>query len=254
MSDAVAGLPGLAAALEGRYRIERELGRGGMGVVYLARELNLDRAVALKVLPPDLRHERASCASASCARRARRRCSPTRTSSRSTAPSEAGGFAFFAMGFVEGENLAEHLRARGPLPPADAVRVLREVAWALAYAHARGVVHRDVKPDNILLERATGRVLVTDFGIARDERVTSAHRAGARARHGALHEPGAGHRRRARRAQRPVLARRGRVPRADGAPAVLRRRAGRGARDARHPSRPRACARWRPTCPRRSRA
>jgi eukaryotic-like serine/threonine-protein kinase len=70
------------------------------------------------------------------------------------------------MSYVEGETLGERLRTRGPLPPTDATRVLREVAWALAYAHGRGIVHRDVKPDNIMLEAGTGRVLVTDFGIA----------------------------------------------------------------------------------------
>src|SRR5919112_6872238 len=76
------------------------------------------------------------------------------------------GFVYFVMSYVEGETLGERLRRDGPLPPADAMRVLREVAWALAYAHGRGIVHRDVKPDNILLEAGTGRALVTDFGIA----------------------------------------------------------------------------------------
>ena len=79
---------------------------------------------------------------------------------------EAGSFVFFVMTYVEGETLGERLRTKGPLPPAEAARVLREVAWALAYAHGRGIVHRDVKPDNILLEARTGRALVTDFGIA----------------------------------------------------------------------------------------
>ncbi|HEX5819355.1 MAG TPA: serine/threonine-protein kinase, partial [Gemmatimonadales bacterium] len=170
MSDAV-GLPGLAAALDGRYRLERELGRGGMGVVYLARELNLDRAVALKVLPPDL---------AAMPELRERFLREARTAALLSHPNivpihhaaEADGFAFFAMGFVDGGNLADHLRDRGRLSPAETVRVLREVAWALAYSHARGVVHRDVKPENVMLERATGRVLVTDFGIARDDRTT----------------------------------------------------------------------------------
>ena len=79
---------------------------------------------------------------------------------------EADGFVFFVMSYVDGETLGERLRARGPLPAEDATRVMREVAWALAYAHGRGIIHRDVKPDNILLEVGTGRALVTDFGIA----------------------------------------------------------------------------------------
>src|SRR5207245_1874121 len=79
---------------------------------------------------------------------------------------ETGGFVFFAMAYVEGETLTERVRRRGPLPPSEAARILRDVAWALAYAHGQGVVHRDVKPDNILIEQGSGRVLVADFGIA----------------------------------------------------------------------------------------
>jgi eukaryotic-like serine/threonine-protein kinase len=157
--------PGLARALTGSYRIERELGRGGMGVVFLARDERLDRAVALKVLPPAL------AANPSVRERFLREA---RTAAQLAHPNivpvysadEAGGWAYFAMGYVDGETLGERLASLGPLPAAEVVRLLRDAAWALAYAHARGVVHRDVKPDNLLLERSGGRVVVTDFGIA----------------------------------------------------------------------------------------
>jgi serine/threonine-protein kinase len=155
----------LQAALAGEYSLERELGRGGMGIVFLARDVQLERDVAIKVLPSHL-------ASSSASRE--RFLREARTAAGLSHPNivpihrvgEAGGFVFFVMSYVEGETLGERLRARGPLPPDDAARVMREVAWALAYAHGRGIVHRDVKPDNILLEAGTGRALVTDFGIA----------------------------------------------------------------------------------------
>jgi predicted Ser/Thr protein kinase len=143
-----------------------------MGVVYLARELRLERQVALKVLPPEL---------ARSPELRERFLREARTAAQLSHPNivpihhadETGGFAFFAMGFVDGETLADHIKSRGRLSPAETVRILREVAWALAYAHARGVIHRDIKPENVMLERATGRVLVTDFGIARDTRASS---------------------------------------------------------------------------------
>ncbi|HEY4306047.1 MAG TPA: serine/threonine-protein kinase [Gemmatimonadaceae bacterium] len=155
----------LQAALAGEYSLERELGRGGMGIVYLARDVRLDRDVAIKVLPTHLSHT---------AEARDRFIREARTAASLSHPhivpihrvGEAGEFVFFVMTYVEGETLGDRLRRAGPLSPAEATRLLREVAWALAYAHGRGIVHRDVKPDNILLEAGTGRALVTDFGIA----------------------------------------------------------------------------------------
>jgi len=152
-------------AVAGRYSLERELGRGGMGVVYLAREVRLDRPVAIKVLPP---------AGASQPALRERFLREARTAAKLSHPNiiaihavdEAQGFVFFAMAYVEGETITDRVAARGPLPPSEGARVLRAVAWALAYAPGQGVIHRDVKPDNIMLEAASGRVLVADFGIA----------------------------------------------------------------------------------------
>ena len=153
------------AALAGRYSLERELGRGGMGVVYLAREVSLDRPVAIKVLPPGRAKD---------ARLRERFLREARTAAKLSHPNiipifsveEIGDFVFFAMAYVEGETLTERVRQRGPMPASEAARVLRDIAWALGHAHERHVIHRDVKPDNVLLERASGRALVADFGIA----------------------------------------------------------------------------------------
>jgi serine/threonine-protein kinase len=153
------------SALAGRYSLERELGRGGMGVVYLAREVRLDRSVAIKLLPPSKTTD---------PKLRERFLREARTAAKLSHPNiiaihaveEIGEFVFFAMAYVDGETLTERVRRRGPMAPSDAARVLRDVAWALAYAHGQGVIHRDVKPDNILIEQATGRVLVADFGIA----------------------------------------------------------------------------------------
>jgi serine/threonine-protein kinase len=155
----------LQEALAGRYSIDREIGRGGMGVVFLAHEVHLDRLVAIKVLPPERAADPAL---------RERFLREVRLAARLSHPNiipihaveETERFVFYVMAFIDGETLTDRVRARGPFTGSEGARVLREVAWALAYAHGQGIVHRDVKPDNILIERATGRVLVADFGIA----------------------------------------------------------------------------------------
>ncbi len=152
-------------AIAGRYSIEHELGRGGMGIVYLAREVALDRLVALKLLPLDMA-ERPGVRE--------RFLQEARTAARLSHPNivqiysvdEVDDFVFFAMAYVDGGTLGDRVRERGPMSNSQVVRLLREVAWALGHAHLNGIVHRDVKPDNILLDHASGRALVTDFGIA----------------------------------------------------------------------------------------
>jgi serine/threonine-protein kinase len=153
------------AAIGQQYELEGEIGRGGMAVVYRARDIRLNRPVAVKVLPPELAHDPAIRA-----RFTREAQMSAQLSHAHIVPiydvGERGGIAWFVMALVTGSNLATHL-TREPRQPLDEVRrILAEVADALAYAHLRGVIHRDIKPDNILLDRQTGRALVTDFGIA----------------------------------------------------------------------------------------
>jgi serine/threonine-protein kinase len=158
-------LTAFSNALTGQYEVEREIGRGGMGVVYLARDLRLDRMVAIKTLPP---------AMAGDATVRERFLREARTAARLAHPNivpihradEIDGQVFFVMGFVDGDSLAAKL-ANGPLSPRDTLPILRDVTAALGYAHRHGEVHRDVKTENILLDMVSGRAMVTDFGIAR---------------------------------------------------------------------------------------
>lgn len=154
-------------AVRGRYAIECELGRGAMGVVFLARDLRLDRPVAIKVLAPHLNRPEDRTLFLREARLAARLTHPHVVPIH--AVEETAEFVYFAMAYVNGETLGERLVRAGPIGAEDAGRLLREIAWALAYSHAQGIVHRDIKPDNVLLEQGTGRALVTDFGIARPE-------------------------------------------------------------------------------------
>ena len=152
----------LTAALADRYRIERELGAGGMATVYLAHDLRHDRNVALKVLRPEL----------AAVIGAERFLKEIKTTANLQHPhilglidsGDASGLLWYAMPFVEGESLRDRLQREKQLPIPDAVRIATEVAGALDYAHRHGVIHRDIKPENILLH--DGSALVADFGIA----------------------------------------------------------------------------------------
>ena len=154
---------GLEHALSDRYTIDREIGRGGMATVYLARDLRHGRNVAVKVLSPDV------AASVGAQRFLREIKVAAGLRHPHILPlydsGEADGSLFYVMPYEEERSLRARLRKEGPLPVEDAVRILRDVADALAYAHSQGVVHRDIKPDNVLL---SGRhATVTDFGVAK---------------------------------------------------------------------------------------
>jgi formylglycine-generating enzyme required for sulfatase activity len=152
----------LNAALEGRYRIERKLGEGGMATVYLTRDLKHGRNVAIKVLSPELAAlvgaERFLAEIEMTAGLAHPHIVPLFDSG------EVDGLLYYVMPVVEGESLRDHLKREGRLPVEEALAITKDVAAALSYAHARGVVHRDIKPANVLIE--DGEALVADFGIA----------------------------------------------------------------------------------------
>jgi eukaryotic-like serine/threonine-protein kinase len=153
-------------ALAAHYELDCEIGRGGMGIVYRAKDRRLKRQVAIKLLPPELAFR-----SEIKSRFLREAETAAQLSHPNIVPiytvDEQEQLVFFVMAYISGDNLAKRLHERGVLTVDETRKVLREVADALAYAHDRGVVHRDIKPDNILLDAVTGRPMVTDFGIAR---------------------------------------------------------------------------------------
>jgi eukaryotic-like serine/threonine-protein kinase len=163
--------------LSDHYELDLEIGRGGMGIVYRAKDRRLKRTVAIKILPPELAFR-----SDIKTRFLREAETAAQLSHPNIVPiytvDETEGLVYFVMAYVDGENLAKRIFERGVLPTDEVRRIVRDVADALAYAHERGVVHRDIKPDNIIIAVQTGRPMVTDFGIARavsdgDSRLTA---------------------------------------------------------------------------------
>ncbi len=156
----------VAQVLSANYELESEIGRGGMGVVYCARDKRLKREIAIKILPPELSFR---------ADIRQRFLREAETAAQLNHPNivpiytveERDNLVYFVMSYIKGDNLGQRLQQHGPIPPVEVRRILREVGDALAYAHHRNVIHRDIKPDNIIIDEETGRAMVTDFGIAR---------------------------------------------------------------------------------------
>ena len=156
----------VAQVLSANYELESEVGRGGMGIVYCARDRRLKREIAIKVLPPELSFR------ADIRQRFLREAD---TAAQLNHPNivpiytveEKDNLVYFVMSYIKGDNLGQRLQQHGPIAPVEVRRILREVADALSYAHNRNVIHRDIKPDNIIIDEETGRAMVTDFGIAR---------------------------------------------------------------------------------------
>jgi serine/threonine protein kinase len=156
----------VAQVLSANYELETEVGRGGMGIVYCARDRRLKREIAIKVLPPELSFR---------ADIRQRFLREAETAAQLNHPNivpiytveEKDNLVYFVMAYIKGDNLGQRLQQHGPIAPVEVRRILREVADALAYAHNRNVIHRDIKPDNIIIDEETGRAMVTDFGIAR---------------------------------------------------------------------------------------
>ena len=187
----------LTAALADRYRLERELGQGGMATVYLAHDLKHDRQVAIKVLHPELAHalgpERFLREITITAQFDHPYILPLLDSGVVGPPTDNGRrLLYYVMPYVAGESLRDRMKREKQLPLDDALQVTREVAEALGYAHARGVIHRDIKPENIML--SGGHARVADFGIARAIDAAGSEKPDGdrpRHRHAGLHEPGA---------------------------------------------------------------
>ena len=156
----------VAQVLSANYELETEVGRGGMGIVYCARDKRLKREIAIKVLPPELSFR---------ADIRQRFLREAETAAQLNHPNivpiytveERDNLVYFVMAYIKGDNLGQRLQQHGPIAPVEVRRILKEVADALSYAHNRNVIHRDIKPDNIIIDDETGRAMVTDFGIAR---------------------------------------------------------------------------------------